>query len=108
MPGSEAKMSPTRGTTRDSPCSKARRSAFETTSSMVLMGKPLRDTGALVDLLVFACGEGDLLDDLADVMRDFDGCNRVIGGLVAAGGPRFLLGNRDGFVDRLRVVRADF
>ena len=39
-------MSPTRGTTRLSPWIRARRSAFETTSSMVLMGRrcetPLR------------------------------------------------------------------
>ena len=35
-------------------------------------GQALRDAAALVDLLVFARGEGDLLDDLADVVRDLD------------------------------------
>ncbi len=34
--------------------------------------KALRDAAALVDLLIFAGGEGDLLDDLADVVGDFD------------------------------------
>ncbi len=35
-------------------------------------GETLRDTAALVDFLVFAGREGDLLDDLADVVGDFD------------------------------------
>ena len=36
-------------------------------------GEALRDAAALVDFFVFAGGEGDLLDDLADVVGDFDG-----------------------------------
>ena len=35
-------------------------------------GEALRDAAALVDFLVFAGGEGDLLDDLADVVGDLD------------------------------------
>ena len=31
----------------------------------------------------------------------------VVGGVVAARGPGFLLGDGDGFVERLGVVRAD-
>ena len=35
-------------------------------------GEALRDAAALVDFFVFAGGEGDLLDDLADVVGDLD------------------------------------
>ncbi len=39
-------------------------------------GETLRDAAAFVDLLFFPGCEGNLLDDLADVVRDFD----VVGG----------------------------
>ena len=35
-------------------------------------GEALGDAAALVDFLVFAGGEGDLLDDLTDVVGNFD------------------------------------
>ncbi len=65
-------------------------------------GQALRDAGALVDLFFFARGEGDLLDDLADVVGDLDGLDGVVVGGVGAGGPGLLLGDGDGFVDGLR------
>ena len=63
-------------------------------------GEALRDAAALVDFLVFAGGEGDLLDDLADVVGDFDLRGR-------AGGPGLLRGDRDALFDVLGVVGAD-
>ena len=68
---------------------------------MVRDGETLRDAGALVDLLVFARGEGDLLDDLTDVVRDFD--------VVTPGAlrPCLLRGDGDAFFDVLGVVGAD-
>ena len=59
------------------------------------------DAGTLVDFFVFAGGEGDLLDDLADVVGDFD-----VGG--GAGGPGFLGGDGEALFDGLGVVGADF
>ncbi len=56
-------------------------------------GEALRDAAALVDFFVFAGGEGDLLDDLADVVGDFD---RSMAGRV---GPGFLRGDGDAFFD---------
>ena len=74
---------------------------------MVLMGRRCETPRALVDLLVFAGDEGDLLDDLADVVGDDDVLDGLVGGVVAARGPGFLLGDADGFVEGLGVVGAD-
>ena len=63
-------------------------------------GKTLADAAALVDFLVFARGEGDLLDDGADVVGDFDGSR-------AAFGPRLLRGDGDAFFDGLGIVGAN-
>ena len=70
-------------------------------------GQALRDAGTLVNLLVFARGEGDAFDDLADVVRNLDVLDGVVAGGVAAGGPGFLLGDGDAFADGFRIVRAD-
>ncbi len=63
-------------------------------------GEALGDAAALVDFLIFPSCEGDLLDDLADVVGDFD-----VGGW--AGGPGFLGGDGEAFFDVLGVVGAD-
>src|SRR6185437_3597363 len=67
----------------------------------------LRDAGALVDFFLLTRNEGDLLDDLADVVRDVDALNLVVVRGVAARGPGLLLGDGDGLVERLGVVRAN-
>jgi hypothetical protein len=84
-------MSPTRGTTSSR---RAAGAAFGVRDDQLhgADGQALRDAAALVDLLVFAGGEGDLLDDLADVVgiSMFDG--RELG-------PGFLRGDGDAFFD---------
>ena len=87
-------MSVMRGTTVCSPLRSARRSAFETTSLQRADRQSLADARALVDALIGAGLERDLLDHLADELRDVDSRLR------RAVGPRLLLR------DRHRVVRA--
>ena len=64
-------MSPTRGTTR---IRRGGGAAFGVGEDEFHGGdgQALRDAGSLVDFLVFAGAEGDLLDNLADEMGDFD------------------------------------
>ena len=64
-------------------------------------GQALADAAALVDLLVFACGEGDLLDDCADVVRE-SRCDAA-----ARSRPGFLRGDGDAFFERLGIVGAN-
>ncbi len=100
-------MSPTRGTTVDFAVNEGAAFGVGDDELHGGDGQALRDAGALVDLFVFARGEGDLLDDLADVVGYLDGLNGVVAG-VGACGPGFLLGDGDGVFDGLRVVGADF
>src|SRR2546427_689429 len=63
--------------------------------------KPLAHSGALVNFLVFASSERDALDHLLHILRNVQ--------LVAiAPGPRLLRSNRNAFVERSRIVRANF
>src|SRR5439155_12142319 len=64
-------------------------------------GQALRDTGTLVDFLVFARGESQLLDDLPDVYRHV----RLDGRWPFE--PCFLLGDLEALFERRRIVRAD-
>ena len=100
-------MSPTLGTTTLSPWINARRSGVGEDELHGGDGEALGDAGTLVDFFVLAGGEGDGFDDLADVVRDLDLLDRLIG-CVRAGRPGFLLGDGDAFVDGLGVVGADF
>ncbi len=62
--------------------------------------KPLAHARTLVDFLVLASGEGDALDHLLHILRNVQ--------LVAiAPGPRLLRSNRDAFVERSGIVRAN-
>ena len=63
-------------------------------------GETLRDAASFVYFFIFAGGEGDLFDDLADVVGDFD----LRGG---TGGPCLLRRDRDALLDVLRVVGAN-
>src|SRR6185437_8479758 len=63
-------------------------------------GQALRDAASLVHLFIFACGEGNLLDNLADVVRNFD----ITGGPLR---PGFLRGDGDGFLDGFGIVGAN-
>ena len=63
-------------------------------------GQALAYAAALVDFLVFARGEGDLLDDLAHILREFRGRQLALG-------PGLLRGDGDAFFERFRIVRAN-
>src|SRR6266436_5212077 len=62
----------------------------------------LANPGTAVHTFVFACLEGNFLDDLAQVLRDFD----LFAGV--AGNPGFLGGDGHAFFNGGRVMRANF
>src|SRR5208282_1750313 len=64
-------------------------------------GQALADAGTFVHALVFARQESDLLDDLAEVLGNFEG------NLPAPLGPGLLLRDAQAFLDGGGIVRAD-
>ncbi len=93
-------MSPTRGTTEGLVVDEGATLGVGEDELHGGDGEALGDSAALVDFFVFAGVEGDLFDDLADVVGDFD-----LG--VGAAGPGLLRGDGDAFFDVLGVVGAD-
>src|ERR1700691_6729241 len=68
-------------------------------------GKTLADSGTLIDLLVVACGEGDALDDFADIFRNLEALGIM---LILSIEPGFLGGDRNAFFDCRRIMGANF